>query len=83
VGRVEAVGAKALSVKDCAPLGKDVIHSVTNPGSRLTGAVHIYGGDFFNKAHSEWDTDSLAELPYNLEKNMRLFEESNARLTAP
>ncbi len=30
-GRIEAAGAKALSEKDAAPLGPDIIHSVTNP----------------------------------------------------
>jgi predicted metal-dependent enzyme (double-stranded beta helix superfamily) len=81
-GRVEAAGAKSLSVKDCVPLGKDIIHSVTNPLSRLTGAIHIYGGDFFTKPRSEWDAESLVEAPYNVEKNMRLFEEANGRLAA-
>ncbi len=81
-GRVEAAGAKALSVRDCAPLGKDIIHSVTNPIPRLTGALHVYGGDFFNRTRSEWDPESLVEVPYDLEKNLRLFEEANARQVA-
>ncbi|MCZ6629615.1 MAG: hypothetical protein O7E56_15455 [SAR324 cluster bacterium] len=81
-GRVEAAGAKSLSVKDCAPLGKDIIHSVTNPVPRLTGAIHVYGGDFFTEPRSEWDAESLVELPYDVEKNMRLFEDANARLAA-
>ena len=29
-------------------LGDDVIHSVTNPREVLTGALHVYGGDFFD-----------------------------------
>ena len=81
-GRVEAAGAWSLVMKDCVPLGKEIIHSVTNPLSRLTGSIHIYGGDFFTKPRSEWDAESLVEAPYNLEKNMRLFEEANARLAA-
>ena len=32
---------------DAVPLGRDIIHSVTNPIPRLTGAIHVYGGDFF------------------------------------
>ena len=35
---IEAAGAKALSTKDAAPLGRDIIHSVTNPIERMTGA---------------------------------------------
>lgn len=77
-GRVEAAAAKALSAKDCTLLGKDVIHSVTNPVRRLTGALHVYGGDFFNEPRSEWDPESLAERRYDAERIKRLFDESNA-----
>ena len=64
--------------REAHPLGRDVIHSVTNPTSRLTGAIHVYGGDFFATERSEWEPETLEERPYDLEKNMKLFEESNA-----
>jgi predicted metal-dependent enzyme (double-stranded beta helix superfamily) len=76
-GRIEAAGATNLGVKDACPLGRDIIHSVTNPIPRLTGAIHIYGGDFFDTERNEWDPEDLHEHPYDIEKNMRLFEESN------
>src|SRR5579864_739902 len=79
---VEAAGAKSLTVRDAEPLGRDIIHSVTNPISRLTGAIHVYGGDFFAVQRSEWDAETLIERPYDIEKNMRLFTEANARLNA-
>jgi len=79
-GKVEAAGAKALSTGDAEPLGHNIIHSVTNPIGRLTGAIHVYGGDFFGAERSEWDAETLLEDRYNVEKNMRLFEEANARL---
>jgi hypothetical protein len=47
---------------------------VTNPLNRLTGAIHIYGGDFFAASRSKWDPETLLEGRYDLEKNMRLFE---------
>ena len=81
-GLLKAQGARALSVKDCVPLGPDVIHSVTNPVQRLTGALHVYGGDFFGAPRSEWDPESLLEGTYDVAKNLRLFEESNQRLGA-
>ena len=81
-GRIEAAGADALSVKDCKPLGRDIIHSVTNPIPRLTGAIHIYGGDFFETPRSEWDPESLQEGRYDVAKNMELFEKSNRFLDA-
>ena len=36
-GRVEAAGAKSLGPQDVRPLGEEIIHSVTNPTSKLTG----------------------------------------------
>ncbi len=77
-GKVEAAGAKALSVKDVAPLGHDIIHSVTNPIPRLSGAIHVYGGDFFAAARSEWDPETLREQRYDVEKNMQRFDKANA-----
>ena len=79
-GRLEAAGAQALGVGDCVPLGRDIVHSVTNPIPRLTGAIHVYGGDFFAMSRSEWDPETLLEAPLDLARTMRLFEESNARL---
>ncbi len=77
-GRVEAAGAKALCVRDAEALGHNIIHSVTNPIPRLTGAIHVYGGDFFNVERSEWDPESLLEQPYDTTRTMRRFEEANA-----
>jgi predicted metal-dependent enzyme (double-stranded beta helix superfamily) len=77
-GKVEAVGAKSLCERDAEPLGPDIIHSVTNPISRLTGALHVYGGDFFAPGRSEWDPETLTEGPCDSARIMRRFEESNA-----
>jgi predicted metal-dependent enzyme (double-stranded beta helix superfamily) len=73
-GKVEAAGAKALSVGDAEPLGHNIIHSVTNPIGRLTGAIHVYGGDFFGAERSEWDPETLLEGPYDVARAMRLFD---------
>jgi predicted metal-dependent enzyme (double-stranded beta helix superfamily) len=74
---VEAAGARSLCVGDCCALGTDIIHSVTNPIPRLTGAIHAYGGDFLAQERSEWDAETLREAPYDSAKTRRLFEESN------
>jgi predicted metal-dependent enzyme (double-stranded beta helix superfamily) len=76
-GRIEAAGAKALSEGEAVPLGPDIIHSVINPVSRLTGAIHVYGGDFFTATHSQWDPERLLEEPYDVTRLLALFEESN------
>ena len=78
-GRVEAAGAKALCERDAEPLGHNIIHSVTNPIPRLTGAIHVYGGDFFKPGRrSEWDPETLLEEPWDVERAVRRFEEANA-----
>ncbi len=76
-GRVEAAGARALGERDAVPLGRDIIHSVTNPIPRLTGAIHVYGGDFYATERSEWDPETLREAPYDVQKTLRIFEGAN------
>jgi predicted metal-dependent enzyme (double-stranded beta helix superfamily) len=72
-GKIEAAGAKTPGEKDTVVFGADVIHSVVNPVPRITGAIHVYGGDFFGVSRSEWNPDSLSEMPYDMEKVMRMF----------
>src|ERR1700751_6067867 len=74
---IEAAGARSLCRGDCTPLGPDIIHSVTNPIPRLTGAIHAYGGDFLEQERSEWDAETLHERPYDVAKARQLFEDSN------
>jgi predicted metal-dependent enzyme (double-stranded beta helix superfamily) len=77
--RVTAAAAQSLCVRDAVPLGHDIIHSVTNPIPRLTGAIHVYGGDFFAAERSEWDPETLLEGRYDAQKTMAFFEAANAR----
>jgi predicted metal-dependent enzyme (double-stranded beta helix superfamily) len=77
-GLIEAAGAKSLSERCAEPLGRDVIHSVTNPLGRLTAAIHIYGGDFYSTKRSDWDPENLLERNYDFSLHRRMFEEANA-----
>ncbi len=76
-GRIEAAGAMSLGPGEVRPLGDDIIHSVTNPTTRLTGAIHVYGGNFFEMHRSEWEPEGLTEQDYDIERNMQLFEDAN------
>lgn len=78
--RIEAAGARSLCVGEALPMGRDIIHSVLNPISRLTGAIHVYGGDFLEQERSGWDPETLVEGEYDTEMMRRLFEESNRGL---
>ena len=77
---VEAAGAASLSERDVFPLPADAVHSVNNPIRRLTGAIHVYGGDFFATAgRSEWDPETLRERPFDLEAARATFREATER----
>jgi predicted metal-dependent enzyme (double-stranded beta helix superfamily) len=79
---VSASTAASLSERQVFPLPVDAIHSVVNPISRLTGAIHIYGGDFFDTPRSEWDAESLSERPFDLAAARKTFEEASRRFEA-
>jgi predicted metal-dependent enzyme (double-stranded beta helix superfamily) len=77
---IKARSADALFVRDTAMLPKDVVHSVTNPLLRFTGGIHIYGGDFFNTARSQWDPETLDEGPSDGATIREMFDKENERL---
>lgn len=55
---------------------------MTNPIPRLTGAIHVYGGDFFSPAHrSEWDAETLLEQAWDPARAVARFEAANADTT--
>ncbi len=81
-GGIIKAGARQLRERDVFALGADAIHSVDNPAPRLTGAIHVYGGDFVNQPRSQWDPDTLTEQRYDAAQVRRLFAEANAAWAA-
>jgi predicted metal-dependent enzyme (double-stranded beta helix superfamily) len=78
-------GGKQLDTSDAVVLGRQVIHAVANPLRRFTGAIHVYGGDFFATPRSEWDPETRVERPFDVERARATFREANeqwARETA-
>jgi predicted metal-dependent enzyme (double-stranded beta helix superfamily) len=74
---IEAAGASALMPGDVCPLGRDIIHSVTNPLCKLTGAIHVYGGDFVTQEREQWEEETLRQRPYDQAEARRRFDEAN------
>lgn len=70
-------GGKELATGGVVALGDDTIHAVTNPTDRLTGAIHVYGGDFVNEPRSQWDPADSEERPYNMQATLEQFAEAN------
>jgi predicted metal-dependent enzyme (double-stranded beta helix superfamily) len=79
---LEAAGASALMPGDVCPLGKDIIHSVTNPLGKLTAAIHIYGGDFVTQQREQWEEETFRKRPFDQADARRRFDEANHRMAA-
>jgi predicted metal-dependent enzyme (double-stranded beta helix superfamily) len=70
-------GGKRLEVTDVALLGDDTIHAVHNPSSGLTGAIHIYPGDFVNRPRSQWGPGDRTERPHDIDDTYQQFADAN------
>ena len=81
---IEAAGAQSIGAGDVALLGPEIIHSVTNPIGKMTRAIHVYGGDFFDppRPRSEWEPETLVERPWDMDDTRRRFAEAEARSRA-
>jgi predicted metal-dependent enzyme (double-stranded beta helix superfamily) len=71
-------GGKVLVTGDSVVLGDDMIHSVTNSKDKLTGAIHVYGGDLENQPRSQWGPGPLEERPYDIDLARGEFAKANA-----
>ena len=70
-------GGKEVAEGEVVVLGDDVIHSVTNPLTRLTAAIHIYGGDFVEQERSAWGPGPVEERPYDMALSEAEFAKAN------
>jgi predicted metal-dependent enzyme (double-stranded beta helix superfamily) len=71
-------GGKVVTEGDVLVLGDDTIHAVANPTRRLTGAIHVYGGDFVDQPRSQWGPGPVEERPYDMDVALQQFAEANA-----
>jgi predicted metal-dependent enzyme (double-stranded beta helix superfamily) len=74
-------GGRSLRPSDVCLLGDDVVHAVANPTNQYTGAIHVYGGDFFTTPRSEWRGEPYREEAYDVERAIAYFEAANASPT--
>ena len=72
-----------LAAGDVLLLGDDTIHAVTNPLGRLTGAIHVYAGDFVNEPRSQWGPGPVEERPYDIERRPPAVRRGQRRLAGP
>jgi predicted metal-dependent enzyme (double-stranded beta helix superfamily) len=64
--QIEPAGGQALGTGDVTILGRDIIHSVVNPLAKISGAIHVYDGEFLTVERSMWDAETLVEQPYDI-----------------
>jgi len=76
-GELVESGGRRVHAGEVCLLGSSAIHAVANPTDRLTGAVHVYGGDFVNQPRSQWGPGDLVERPYDMADINRQFDEAN------
>lgn len=81
---IEAAGADSLGPGQVATMGRDIIHSVANPTTKMTGSIHVYGGDFFAppEPRSQWDHETLVEQPWDVEYAKAVFRQAEVRYDA-
>ena len=81
---IEAAGADSMGPGQVATMGRDIIHSVANPISKLTSAIHVYGGDFFDppEPRSQWDHETLVEQPWDMDTTRAVFRQAEIRYNA-
>jgi predicted metal-dependent enzyme (double-stranded beta helix superfamily) len=81
---LEAAGAQSVGAGQATTMGPDIIHSVANPIRKLTPAIHVYGGDFFNppKPRSQWDHETLMEEPWDMNNTHKVFRQAGQRFEA-
>ncbi len=74
----------AMGPGQVATLGRDIIRSVANPITKLTSAIHVYGGDFFNppEPRSQWDHETLIEQPWDMDHTRAVFRQAEIRYNA-
>jgi predicted metal-dependent enzyme (double-stranded beta helix superfamily) len=75
---ITETGGKELKTGDVVLLGDDTVHSVHNPKDHLTGAIHVYGGDFVTQPRSQWGPGPREERPYDIEAARAQFAAANS-----
>ncbi len=81
---LEAAGADSMGVGQAVTMGPDIVHSVANPIRKLTSALHVYGGDFFNPPvpRVQWDHETLRPEPWDMNNTHKVFRQADARFKA-
>jgi predicted metal-dependent enzyme (double-stranded beta helix superfamily) len=53
-GTLDERGGTTLLAQDTVLLGAETVHAVANPSRQWTGAIHVYGGNYFTSGRRMW-----------------------------
>ena len=68
-GKPEASGERLLRTGETAVLDEKTIHAISNPLTRKSFAIHVYGGDLVNRAgRSMWNPTTQVREPYDIKQ---------------
>ena len=76
---LKATQAQSLATGDIFSLSRDAIHSVINPTTQYTAAIHIYGGDLVSVERSQWDPATHREEPFDVEDGRQIMKAADRR----
>jgi predicted metal-dependent enzyme (double-stranded beta helix superfamily) len=65
-GSLEERRATTLVGGDTIVLGADTVHAVANPSREWTGAIHVYGGDYFRDGRRMWADPARGASPFDV-----------------
>ncbi len=81
-GRIDPAGGRTLRERDVIGLGPDVVHRVANPTREWTGAIHVYGGEFFDTPRTRWSPETFEPAPFDADAVSRYLEGTAAAARA-
>ena len=78
-GRLENRGGTTLLGGDTVLLGPDTIHAVANPSRVWTGAIHVYGGNYFRPGRRLWLDEDGEPIEFDAARVMAVLDEAATR----
>jgi len=75
-GTLEHRRTKTLLPRDTILLGDDTVHAVANPSREWTGAIHVYGGDFFRSGKRMWSDPGRPGAPFDFDLLRRVLNDA-------
>ena len=78
-GGLEARNLRTLSGGDAILLGDDTVHAVANPSRQWTGAIHVYGGDYFRSGRRMWPDPNCPPIEFDAAELMSVLDDAAQR----